>query len=72
MVEFKLAKHIVRDVEMVEIYVDGVFCGALYLEGPNAVRLISTHLAGEPHAVGVVRDVWRFVFQKPGFAVPDH
>ena len=51
MVELRIAKHCIRDVEIVEIYVDGVFRAALYPDEPNAVRLIElarSRCAGDP------------------------
>ena len=66
MVELRIAKHCIRDVEIVEIYVDGVFSAAIYPQEPNVVRLVSTHLDGDPHAESGRSDAWCFAFRKPG------
>ena len=48
MIEFKIVPHKVLPANLVEIRIDGVFCGALYPHEPDSVQLISSHLAAAP------------------------
>lgn len=63
MVEFKVVDHWLRSIKIVEIWIDGQFCAALYPQEPNAVRLISNHLAADPEPECDLPNAWRFVFR---------
>jgi len=75
MVEFKLVDHLFRPVQIVEIWMKGCFCGSLYPQEPNGVRLISRYafLAAddESNAFLAADDeldgckAWRFAFRTP-------
>lgn len=68
-VTFKLKNHAIRDVQIVEIYVNGNFRGALYPGDTVAggVRLISRHLSIDPVRILESNDdesaVWQFLFK---------
>ena len=62
MIEFKVKQHAIRQVQVVEVYVDGVFRAALYPLEPDGVRLISSHFSTEPHKEGDLPS-WTFRFE---------
>lgn len=62
MIEFRLAKHDRRPVQVVEVWVNGLFRACLYPQEPNTVKLISTHMVGDPQPGPDGPDAWCFVF----------
>lgn len=64
MVEFKIVPHqYLPSVDVVEIWVNGVFRATLYPQEPNSVRLISDHLRGEPIQEVGRPQAWRATFK---------
>jgi hypothetical protein len=48
-VEFRKAYHTARAVEVIEVWVSGVFKAAIYPDhDTRGIRVISDHLTGEP------------------------
>lgn len=64
MIKFKIVPHKVLPINLVEIWVDGVFRGALYPQEPDAVLLISSHFAAPPIVEVGEPKAWRFVFDR--------
>ena len=54
MIQFKPASHTVHPWDIVEIWMDGKFVGAIYPHGENGIRLISRYCSGV--VVGAPRD----------------
>jgi len=43
-VSFRIQQHSIRDVEIVEILVNGVVAGVIYPTGPKRISLVSAHI----------------------------
>jgi hypothetical protein len=64
MVELKLVPHsLFPDMRICEVWVDGVFRAAIYPREPNGIRLVSTHLDGDPTQEPGIPIVWNFDFK---------
>jgi hypothetical protein len=63
-IEFRLVEHSILPMKIVEIWIDGKHRAVLYPQGPNAVRIFSSHVAAEDHTKQGAVDVWRFEFTK--------
>ena len=44
MISFRLAKHQITGVEIVEVLLDGTFVAALYPVQPDGIKFITTHM----------------------------
>jgi hypothetical protein len=65
MVEFRIAEHCVLPAQIVEIWVDGVFRGAVYPQEPDGIRFMSRYIAAGPEKEQSAPDSWCFTFKKP-------
>ena len=63
MVEFKVVRHAIRDVNGCEVLVDGVVKAVLYPQEPNVLRLISAHMDGEPVKKLGDPQIWEVAFK---------
>jgi hypothetical protein len=68
MIEFKKALHNIRQVEIVEVWLDGKLKAAIYpTDAGNGIRVISAWVKGEPQLT--LTDVtnlrgWNFNFEE--------
>lgn len=63
-VHFKIVPHSqLRDVEVVEVWVDDKMVSAIYPQLPSSIRIISRHIAMTLHEADSP-DTWRFIFDK--------
>lgn len=62
-ITFRIVPHTARHAVVVEVFMDGVFRAAIYPEyDRGGIRVMSTHLAGEP--VQLLDAGWQFLFEE--------
>jgi hypothetical protein len=66
MIEFRKKLHTVRKVEVVEVFVDGQFKGAIYPNNDHTgIRFLSNHFEGEPvYEDDLGLRSWEFVWER--------
>jgi hypothetical protein len=56
MIQFRLARNPLRDVEIVEVYLDGSFVATITPANiEDGIRVITTHMQGEEGEYNVIR-----------------
>jgi hypothetical protein len=64
MIEFRVTEHAYRGCDVVDIIIDGVLKGAIYPDDKcQAIRIISSHLSGDPIYSNIGMEVYQFNFR---------
>jgi hypothetical protein len=67
LVRFVVQRHAVRDVEVVEVWVDGVFKATIVPDDGDGIRVISRWFTLRPASLLQLEDrveAWRLLFRK--------
>jgi hypothetical protein len=67
MIEFKQTRHSIRNVNLIEVWVDGAFKAAIYPDDTGTgIRVVSRHVQGDPAYSGDLEGMrsWEFILER--------